>query len=642
MKARELIAPTLVVGLAAGLRFYRLDWAEFKLDEARLAALALGLARDGRLPRWGIDASIGVPNFPLAAWLAAVPFAFSADPVAATGFVALLNTLAALGVYLVGRAWYGLAGGLIAGLLYAASPWAVLFSRKLWPPEFLAPFAVAFVYTAYRGFAAGSGRVQAAWFFLTGLLLAAMVQIQYAALSLLVSAAVWFGALRRRLRPAGLAGFAAGLAGPFLAFLAVDPPQTLAVGRAVLGLAGRPAETDLKVLESLWVLATGRAIHSLAGPDRFMELLGQVGDAGPAQTLTGLWVLAGIAGQAAALGRSRTDRANGWRTFIPLGCVLGPVLVQLRHPLDVHLEYLLCALPALYLLAGSTSALAARLPGYRLTGPALVTLAVVLAAPQAGRVRQAVEFLGTQATPGAYGVPLQAHLTVAAEARRLYAGLPAAEVWLLGPGSNPAYDEYPAVYSVLLGRELPLRFYDATRPVPWPNYSGLIVALPGTVPPAGAQGVGSPVPWRRGEGTVGFWLWTGGGPTRPAVAFDPAPVWADGVRLLGAAAPACVEAERPARLYLYWDTGMLSRPFQVFNHLIGPDGSRAAQADGPGPPPVPGRTVVNWFDIKVPPGAPHILRLVSGRYLLPAVEAIPRADTGRPEVTVTELRVGCG
>ncbi len=642
MKARELIAPAFVVGLAAGLRFYRLDWAEFKLDEARLATLALGLARDGQLPPWGIDASIGVPNFPLAAWLAAVPFAFSADPVAATGFVALLNTLAALGVYLVGRAWYGPVGGLVAGLLYAASPWAVLFSRKLWPPEFLAPFAVALIYTADRAFSAGSGRIQAAWLFLTGLLLAAMVQIQYAALSLLVSAAVWFSALHRRLRPAGLVGFAAGLGGPFLAFLAADPAQTLAVGRGILGLTGRPAETDLKVLANLWVLVTGQAIHSLAGPERFKELMGQVGDTGPAQTLTGLWVLAGIAGQTAALGRSQTAGANGWRTVILLGCILGPVLVQLRHPLDVRLEYLLCALPTLYLLAGSTAALAARLPVSRPIGPALVVLAMGLAGLQAVRVWQVVEFVGIEATPGAYGVPLKAHLAVVEAARRLYARLPAAEVWLLGRGSNPAYDEYPAVYAVLLGRDLPLRFYDAGRPILWPNHSGLIVALPGTVPPAGAQGVGSPIPWRRGEGAVGFWLWTGGGPSRPATAFDPPPVWADGVRLLGAATPVCLEAGRPARLYLYWDTGRLTIPFQVFNHLLGPDSVRVAQADGPGPPPVPGRTVVNWFDLEVPSDSPSILRLVSGRYLLPDVENIPRADTGQPDVTVTEVRVGCG
>ncbi len=641
MRTRELLGPAAVVGLAAGLRFYRLDWAEFKLDEARLAALALGVVRDGRLPRWGIDASIGIPNFPLAAWLAAFPFALSADPLVATGFVALLNTLAALGLYLVGRSWYGPAGGLVAGLLYAASPWAVLFSRKLWPPELLAPLAVAFIFAADRGFAAASARVQAAWLFLTGLVLAAMVQIQYAALSLLVSAGLWLLALRPR--PAGLAGFAAGLGGAFLPFLLADPTRTLGVGRAILGLAGRPAETDLKVLGLLWILATGQAIHSLAGPERYRELLGQVGDAGPAQALTGFWVVAGAAAQAVTLGRPAAAPDDRRRAALLLGWVSGPILTQVRHPLDVRLEYLLAPIPGLFLLAGSVPAFLRRRLNRPLVGPALVALALGLAAVQALRVGRVVDFVGTEATPGAYGVPLRAHLAVAGEARRLYARLPAAEVWLLGPGSNPAYDEYPAVYAVLLGRELPLRFHDVRQPAPWPNHSGLIVTLPGAIPPPGAEAVGNPVPWRRGEGAAAFWLWAGGGPAEPKAAFDPPPTWADGVRLLGAAVPACLRPEGPARLYLYWETGSLSRPFQVFNHLVGPDGTRIAQADGPGPPPVPGRTVINWFDLKVPPDSPPTLRLLSGRYLLPGVENIPRADTGRPEVPVAELRVGrCG
>jgi hypothetical protein len=638
-----LVGPAVFL-LAAGLRFYHLEWAEFKLDEARLAALALGLARDGRLSLWGIDSSIGIPNFPLTAWLAAIPFAISSDPLVATGFVAGLNTLAALGVYLLGRAWYGEAAGLVAGLLYASAPWAVLFSRKLWPPEFLAPLAVAFIFAADRGFAAASVRAQAAWLFLTGLLLAAMVQIQYAALSLLVSAGLWLLALRRRLRPAGLAGFAAGLGGAFLPFLLADPTRALTVGRGVLGLFGRQAQIDLKVLEFSWLLFTGQAIHSLAGPSRFEELVARVGDAGPAQVITGLWVGAGLLGQMAAIwrpGLARGDGAFRRRAVLLAGWPLGPILTQVRHPLEIRLEYLLCAMPAFYLLAGSAIAFAGR----RWATVALILLALAVAGLQADRVRQVIHFVGTEATPGAYGVPLAAHRAVADSLRRLYAAFPAAEVWVVGPGANPAYDEYPAVYQVLVGRDIPIRFQDARRPADWPNYSVLILTLPGAGDtPEGAGPVGQPVPWRRGEGEARFRFRTGGAPAEPPSVLSPPPTWPDGVRLTGAAFPDCLRPGNGIRLFLYWDTGQVSTPFQVFNHLLAPDGSRVAQADGPGPPPVPGRTVISWFDLTVPADKSGTFRLVTGRYTLPGIRNLPRADTADPTVDLGELRVSpdCG
>ncbi len=645
MKPRSLAAPLLVLVVAAGLRFYHLEWAEFKLDEARLAELALGLAREGRLPVWGIDASIGIPNFPLAAWLAAVPFTVSTDPLVATGFVAGLNVLAALGVYLVGRTWYGPGGGLVAGLLYASAPWAVLFSRKLWPPEFLAPLAVGFIYTADRAWSAPPGWSRAGWFFVNGLILAAMVQTQYAALGLVVSAGLWFLGLRRQARVEDAAAFGAGLVGAFVPFLLADPARAPTVARGIVGLSGRPAETDLKVFELSWLLASGQAIHSLAGPARFRELVARVGDAGPAQTLAGLWVVAGLCYQAAVVIRPRIagDPANVRRAVLLLGWVFGPIGAQVRHPLDARPEYLLAILPGFYLLAGSVVPLAGRLAARYPVVPGLVVLALALTALQADRVRQVIEFVGTEATPGAYGVPLGLHLAVADVARRLYAGLPAAEVWLLGPGANPAYDEYPAVYRVLLGRALPLRFQDGRRPAEWPNYSVLIVGLPGAggLPPGGRP-VGEPVRWRRGEGEAAFWLWDGGAPSTPGHVLNPVPTWPDGVQLLGATVPPCLSAETSGRVFLYWHTGQVAGPFQVFNHLIGSDGRRAAQADGPGPPPVPGRTVINWFDLTAPADRPGPFRLVAGRYTLPEVENIPRADIGDARVELGELAVADG
>jgi len=79
-----------VLLLAAGLRFYHLDWVEYKLDEANISRLALSMVRTGRVPIWGLGSSVGIYNGALSEWLLAIPYAVSSSPLTATGFVAAL------------------------------------------------------------------------------------------------------------------------------------------------------------------------------------------------------------------------------------------------------------------------------------------------------------------------------------------------------------------------------------------------------------------------------------------------------------------------------------------------------------------------------------------------------------------------
>ena len=132
-----------VVALAGYLRFAQLDLAEFKLDEARALLMATKIIEEDPFVTRGLSSSAGQVNSPAFLYLLAIPLILSSDPVWATGFIALLNTVAVAGCYLVTRRWFGLAPAFIASLLFALNTWAVIFSRKIWAQTSLPVFTVA-------------------------------------------------------------------------------------------------------------------------------------------------------------------------------------------------------------------------------------------------------------------------------------------------------------------------------------------------------------------------------------------------------------------------------------------------------------------------------------------------------------------
>ena len=116
---------------------------EFKFDEAeafRVALHALGRAEPGVgsfFPAHGLIFSIGLKAPPGFVYALAVPMAIVRTPLSAAVFVALSNVLAVWLSYVAGRRFFSEAVGLMAAALFAASPWAVVFSRKLWSPDLL-------------------------------------------------------------------------------------------------------------------------------------------------------------------------------------------------------------------------------------------------------------------------------------------------------------------------------------------------------------------------------------------------------------------------------------------------------------------------------------------------------------------------
>ncbi|RMF77642.1 MAG: hypothetical protein D6737_17100, partial [Chloroflexi bacterium] len=153
----EWAALLMVLLIAFVLRFGWVGVNSFAFDEARLSLIALKMARGGEFATLGMPSSVSVPNLPAAAWIYALPYWFSTDPLIATWFTGLLSLLTVFGVWWLARRW-GAWTGISAALFMAASPYAVLYSRSIWAQNLLAPLALAWGYSAYIGLTASQSR----------------------------------------------------------------------------------------------------------------------------------------------------------------------------------------------------------------------------------------------------------------------------------------------------------------------------------------------------------------------------------------------------------------------------------------------------------------------------------------------------
>ncbi|MCX7887288.1 MAG: hypothetical protein N3B01_08585, partial [Verrucomicrobiae bacterium] len=145
----DLLALVAVLALGAWLRFQRLDLLEFKGDEAYAMHVVLRALDGGGWPQVGLVSSVKILNPPLFLYLLAPLFAISASPVFVCCAIATLNLLAVVIAWHVGRKYYGATAGTVAALLFAVSPWAVIYSRKIWAQDFVPLFAACVVWALH-------------------------------------------------------------------------------------------------------------------------------------------------------------------------------------------------------------------------------------------------------------------------------------------------------------------------------------------------------------------------------------------------------------------------------------------------------------------------------------------------------------
>ncbi len=336
-----------IVALAGYLRFAHLDLAEFKLDEARGLLRATQILENDPFVTQGLPTSVGPVNSPAFLYLLTIPLLFNSEPIWVTTFIALINTIAVGGCYLLTRRWFGLGPAIVASVLFALNPWAVIFSRKIWQPASLPILAVALLTCL---FLYQRGRLP--WWGAAALLVwAIQIQMHVSTVTLLpvVAFALLAGINRRGFRPLAIGA---------VVFLVSFAPMIH--GGASEGWGSLPRELpsgglDLTSLELTQQLVSGPGYPSLTGGahSQFLELPGQQSELRESIEIVSLiLVTAGtLYTLTAPIWRRRLDDWS-WRRMIIGLAVAAPPLIFLYHPFPLFIHYFIQIWPATFIAVG--------------------------------------------------------------------------------------------------------------------------------------------------------------------------------------------------------------------------------------------------------------------------------------------------
>jgi hypothetical protein len=481
MFGQNRVSTAALLGILALALILRMGWptlAAFKRDEATVVRRALSIAYEGDLPAAGVGASMGTANLPLTLYLTAIPLRAWRDPVAAVLFIGLLNALAVLACYGLGRAYFGQAVGLIASFLFAVSPWAVIYGRKIWcrtlPLVTLAFFAAIFAtFVRRRPWALVAAFVG----------LAALVGVQLEGIAFVPLLFVLILLFRKQVAPfpfvVGLSIFALSIS-PYVIHDALHGWPNL---RAFLDYAGGEAHFSLDALRYAFGLTGSGGIHGMAGalyPDYLAGL----------PNLWWLnWLMMGLL--AAAILHAMVQAVRGseerrrplllmliWFS-LPIAlqsCPTAPV-----YPFYFNLLYPVQFLFVAVLLVDLLSRFSG--PKLRLAGRQLSVSTLLLAVAlvswggwQVAVMGRLFVFMDRHPTTGGYGIPLKYTRAAALEARRLAGD---SEIIVLSAGTDPAVHENSSVFDALLFGHFH-RFADGRWALPVPD-SPQVVYLVGPV-----------------------------------------------------------------------------------------------------------------------------------------------------------------
>lgn len=334
------------VFLAAVLRLTFLDLVQYREDDDALWNIITRMAHTGHVPISGMHSSIGLPNGPFQALLLA-PFGWAnANPALMTAGVGMLNVLAVALVFGFTRDFFGRRVALVATLLTAVNPWAVVLSRRLWGDDMVAPFAVLALWMLCRWLCRGANRLLP----VAACALAIVAQVYIVGLECLATAALalalGFRRLRSRWTLVALFVFVA-LSAPYVAGAALARVPAL----ATIGSAGSsPAVIDLSAARYALDLASeeGYQAFAMQGGSHLDATSGLPAVVGMLARLlyllglaTGLWTV--------LRGTGKLNAAPRAVHLLLLVSVIVPILALLRHAVPVYPYYLVTTFPAPYL-----------------------------------------------------------------------------------------------------------------------------------------------------------------------------------------------------------------------------------------------------------------------------------------------------
>lgn len=192
----EFIFLLAVLLLALFLRLYRIDgFMTFLGDEGRDVRIVRDLITEGNLVFVGPQTSVGNMYLgPLYYYMMAPALFLSGlNPGGPAVMVALLSVLTVWLTWYVGRKWFGKNAAIIAALLYAVSPVAIIYGRTSWNPNPMPLFALLSIWGIYEVFQ----NKKYFWLPLIGISTAFALQMHYLGLLLLPTLGIfWFLSLK--------------------------------------------------------------------------------------------------------------------------------------------------------------------------------------------------------------------------------------------------------------------------------------------------------------------------------------------------------------------------------------------------------------------------------------------------------------
>ena len=453
-----------ILVLGALLRLSHLDLIEIDASGVNAVRRAEAIVFEAQPPSIGELTTEGYAEPPLLNYVLAIPRRLSADLRAIAGFIALLNLAALLGLYGVVRRYYGGRVALLASLLSAANPWAVLLARRIAVEGLLIPLGVLLLHGLLLGAHDGDP-----WgWFEAWLAAGVMLFLTLYAWPLWLAVALLTLFYSRRVSGLHIL-LAVGLT--LLLFLPYYYHQTLNAFvdlRAFFARTPGAAACGLDALSAAADLHGGRGLGSLAGVsigewrvgEYPLALLGEAGTVLFGMALPGLAMLA-----VRTWARWREGQSPSVYT-VPLVWLTVGLLFLASRPQGTAIERHVILWPAGFvamaaLLDHGVNALQQgswpRIARFALPG-ALVLALLATVGWQAHSIARLYRFVAQADTNGGYGRPLRLWSQTARATERVAAAADVRNVWVLSEGTDLQRDTAPAVLRYLLPEKLALTF----------------------------------------------------------------------------------------------------------------------------------------------------------------------------------------
>ncbi|MEO8973303.1 MAG: glycosyltransferase family 39 protein [Ktedonobacteraceae bacterium] len=175
-----------IILLAGFLRFYQINVTEFDDDQTAIFRMAYNAVHNGLIPVMSNGASIGIAHPPGVIFLYMLPALFSANPLGGVLLVAFLTLFGVILTYFFTRRYYGRFAGIVAALLYGTAAAPVHYARFIWQPNVMPPFTVLFFFALFQGVI----ERRKGWFFFALALLGILYQMHETTLLLAVPLAI--------------------------------------------------------------------------------------------------------------------------------------------------------------------------------------------------------------------------------------------------------------------------------------------------------------------------------------------------------------------------------------------------------------------------------------------------------------------